>query len=169
MSRLQLYSREQISRTLSRLASEVIERNKGADSLTVFGIRTRGTALAQALAERIGALAGRTLTAHALDVSPYRDDRPFDEEVPAPEGPDLTGRDVLLVDDVLYTGRTARAALDALVRYGRPRSIQFVVLIDRGHREYPIQADYVGRTISTQYRERVTVAVEQGYAIYLDE
>lgn len=170
MPRLPLYSRERVSRTLNRLASEVVERNHGAASLVVFGIRERGAALARVLAERLAALTEGGLEAYALDVAPFRDDRAREEASEAPRAlPDVSDRDVLLVDDVLYTGRTARAALDAVVRYGRPRSIQLVVLVDRGHREYPIQADYVGRVIPTQYRARIVVDVEDGFAIYLDE
>ena len=170
MPRQQLYTRERVSRTLNRLASEVVERNRGAERLTVFGIRKRGAALATVMAERIGALTGQAFEAHPLDVAAFRDDRPHAGAMGAPAaGPDLTDRDVLLVDDVLYTGRTVRAALDALVRYGRPRSIQLVVLVDRGHREYPIQPDYVGLLIPTDYRARVAVEVEEGFAIYLEE
>ncbi len=169
MPRHQLYPRERVSRTLNRLASEVVERNRGGERLTLFGIRQRGAALATTMAERIGALVGQPLIAHPLDVAAFRDDRPAAESLDAPVGLDLTDRDVLLVDDVLYTGRTVRAALDALVRYGRPRTIQLVVLVDRGHREYPIQADYVGHVIPTEYRARVVVEVEAGFAIYLEE
>ncbi len=169
MARLPLYSRDRVSRTLSRLASEVVERNKGVENLVVFGIRSRGTALAEVLAERLGTLANQTVVAHPLDVSAYRDDRSRIAPSEAPPALDVNDRDVLLVDDVLYTGRTARAALDAVVHHGRPRSIQLVVLVDRGHREYPIQPDYVGRVLSTQYRERVVVDVEEGFAIYVEE
>ncbi len=168
MSRLLLYAPERVSRTLNRMASEIVERNRGAEGLVVCGIKKRGALVAAVLASRIGALVETAPPCYALDVSAYRDDRPFadtPEDIPF----DATNRDVLLVDDVLYTGRTARAALDALVRYGRPRSIQLAVLVDRGHREYPIQPDYVGRTIPTKYRERVVVDVEAGFAILLEE
>jgi len=106
----------------------------------------------------------------ALDVTAYRDDRDPGEPVPGTiEGPDLEDRDVVLVDDVLFTGRTVRAALDAVVRYGRPRSIQLAVLVDRGHREYPIQADYVGRVIPTRHRERVIVGLDDEPCVSIEE
>ena len=161
---------DRMRRTLSRLAYEVVERNRG-DDLEVFGIRRRGAVVAEALAAEIGAIGNRTLGVTPLDVRAYRDDRdrsaPLDE--PAPPSLDVTDRTVLLVDDVLFTGRTARAALDAVVHFGRPRSIQLAVLIDRGHREYPIQPDYVGRTLPTKHKERVVVDVDEGFAVYIEE
>jgi len=149
----------QVERTLTRLAYEIVERNRGADNLLVFGIEAAGARLARSLARRLSEMEGRTVESHDLDVTAFRDDT--DEDPPAVDpirgGVDVTDRDIILVDDVLYTGRTVRAALDAVIRYGRPRSIQLMVLIDRGHREYPIQADYVGRTIPTKSMERVVV------------
>src|SRR5690554_5539337 len=149
MSKIQIMSTDQTMRTLVRLAYEVIERNRGAENLELVGIRRRGAALARVLAEQIGRIEGRTFEVHELDVTPYRDDREpnSSSEDQSVIKADFTDRDVILIDDVLFTGRTARAALDAVVRYGRPRSIQLVVLIDRGNREYPIQPDYVGRLI----------------------
>jgi pyrimidine operon attenuation protein/uracil phosphoribosyltransferase len=150
----------QVERTLTRLAYEIVERNRGADNLLVFGIEAAGARLARSLSRLLSEMEGRTVESHDLDVTAFRDDTDDD---PASADPirggnvDVTDRDVILVDDVLYTGRTVRAALDAVVRYGRPRSIQLMVLIDRGHREYPIQADYVGRTIPTKSVERVVV------------
>jgi pyrimidine operon attenuation protein/uracil phosphoribosyltransferase len=162
---------ERVKRTLSRLAYEVVERNRGATDLEIFGILRSGTVVADALAQHIGAIEAHAFAAHPLDVQPFRDDR--DRSVPsaAPaEHPiDVTDRAVILVDDVLFTGRTARAALDAVIRYGRPRSIQLVVLIDRGHREYPIQPDYIGRTLPTKHKERVVVDVNDGFAVYVEE
>lgn len=165
-------SAKRVERTLSRLAHQIVERNRGAETVEVVGIRRRGVAVAEALAEQVEAITDRTLAVHELDITPYRDDR--DSEAPAQDQSvvrdDLTDQDVVLVDDVLFTGRTARAALDAIVRYGRPRSIQLVVLIDRGHREYPIQPDSVGRTIPTKHQERVTVTPEKGsFSVYIEE
>lgn len=166
----QLFSAERVDRMLNRIAYEIIERNKGAETLEVVGIMSKGSRIAVDLAGRIAAIENVNLTPNDLDVSGYRDDR-----VGKPEADrstmtsDLEGRDVILVDDVLFTGRTARAALDAIVRYGRPRSIQLVVLIDRGHREYPIQPDYVGRSIPTKHRERVEVRGDENLAVFLVE
>jgi pyrimidine operon attenuation protein/uracil phosphoribosyltransferase len=171
MSQILVMSPERVERAVSRLAHQVIERNQGADRLEVIGIRRRGVAVARALAGQIEDVAGRAFDVHELDITPYRDDR---ERVPAEDASvihdDLTDRDVILVDDVLFTGRTARAALDAIVHYGRPRSIQLVILVDRGHREYPIQPDCVGRTINTKHDERVEVAREEGgFGVYVEE
>lgn len=161
-----------VRRMLIRLAYEIVERNRGAATLELVGIRRRGTDVARALAEEIGTIERRELLVHELDVAPYRDDR--DAEDPVEDDgtviqSDITDRDVVLVDDVLFTGRTARAALDGLVQYGRPRSIQLVVLIDRGHREYPIQPDYLGRFIQTKHKERVIVDAGEGFSIYIEE
>ena len=176
MSRTSLLSPERVRRTLTRLAYEIVERNRGGDSLEVFGILHRGVALAETLGEVIGEIENRKIPVHALDVTPFRDDlddKP--EATPLDPRPDVEGRNVILVDDVLFTGRTARAAIDAVLHYGRPASIQLAVLIDRGHREYPIQPDYVGQKIPTKHRERVSVEVNpsassgQAVAVYLDE
>lgn len=161
---------ERVERTLSRLAYEVVERNRGARDLEIFGILKSGAVVAEALARHIGAIEAHPYTAHPLDVQPFRDDRTHAAPAASPERTvDVTDRAVILVDDVLFTGRTARAALDAIIRYGRPRSIQLVVLIDRGHREYPIQPDYIGRTIPTKHKERVVVDVDEGFAVYVEE
>lgn len=161
---------EQVSRTARRLAFEILERNRGVDNVILVGIRGRGTQVADLLASVLDRVASASVPVWALDVTGYRDDR--DLEAPPPEaidGPDLEDRDVVLVDDVLFTGRTARAALDAVIRNGRPRSIQLAVLVDRGHREYPIQADYVGRTIPTRHRERVVVDLDDGPSVDIEE
>ena len=164
-------SAERVERMLSRLAYEIVERNRGAGDIEIFGIERSGTVVAEALAGRIGAIEDRPIAVHGLDVRPYRDDR--DRSTPAPihsnGNIDVTDRAVILVDDVLFTGRTARAALDAVIEYGRPRSIQLVVLIDRGHREYPIQPDYVGRTFPTKHKERVVVDVDEGFVVFIEE
>lgn len=148
----------QVRRTIDRMAHEIIERNKSADSLTIIGIKTTGAILARHLAERISEVGQIPIAAVDLDVTPFRDDQPFQPSTS--QLPDLTGRDVILVDDVLFTGRTVRAALDAVIRSGRPASIQLLVLIDRGHREYPIQPDYVGRVMPTKHKEHVEVSAE---------
>jgi len=166
-----ILSEERTQRILSRLAHEVVERNRGAENVIIFGILRRGATVARALAREIGQVETATPSAHDLDVTPFRDDR--DRSAPPPslpgDAPDVTDRDVILVDDVLFTGRTARAALDAIVQYGRPRSIQLAVLIDRGHREYPIQPDYVGRVIPTKHKERVAVEAGTGLSVYIIE
>ena len=149
-----------VRRTLDRLAHEIVERNRGADNLVIMGILRSGAAVASDVVEFIRRIETVDIPCVDLDVTPFRDDRQSSEES-ANELPDLTDRDVVLVDDVLFTGRTVRAALDALVRAGRPRSIQLLVLIDRGHREYPIQPDYVGRVLPTKHGETVDVVQEE--------
>jgi pyrimidine operon attenuation protein/uracil phosphoribosyltransferase len=158
-----------VRRTLRRLAYEIVERNRGGASIDLFGIRESGVPLAETLAEEIGAIEDTTLPAYDLDVTPFRDDQ-AEGEAPAPRHDvDVTDRDVILVDDVLFTGRTARAALDAVLQYGRPRSIQLVVLIDRGHREYPIQPDCTGRLLQTKHREEVVVDTDDDFAVYVED
>ncbi len=169
MTRTLILSPERVRRTLRRLAYEVVERNRGAHNLEVFGILQSGVPLAEALVEEINQIEGTGLVARELDVTPFRDDRDAASEAAARAPVDVTDRDVILVDDVLFTGRTARAALDALVQFGRPRSIQLVALVDRGHREYPIQPDYVGRSIETKHRERVVVATGEDSAVYVED
>ncbi len=149
-----------VQRALVRIAHEIVERNKGTDGLVVVGIHTRGVPLARRLAAKLGEIEGRPVPAGALDVAMYRDDigmRPpqttHDTELPF----DLAGKVVVLVDDVLYTGRTVRAALDALTDFGRPRAIQLAVLVDRGHRELPIRADYVGKNVPTRADDLIRV------------
>ena len=161
---------ERIRRTLRRLAAEIIERNRGADNLVLLGIHERGAILADQLAAVLNEIAETDLAAHALDVTAYRDDRDRTGSVPPPELDVAVGdRDVILIDDVLFTGRTARAALDAIVRVGRPRSIQLVILVDRGHREYPIQPTYVGEVVPTKHKERVVVSSDDAFAVYIEE
>jgi pyrimidine operon attenuation protein/uracil phosphoribosyltransferase len=170
MTRTLIMSPERVRRTLRRLAYEIVERNRGAESLEVFGILESGAPLARTIAEEVNAVEDSALTAHDLDVTPFRDDRPdADRPDEAAADVDVDGRDVILVDDVLFTGRTARAALDAVLQYGRPRSIQLVVLIDRGHREYPIQPDCTGRLLQTKHRERVVVDTDEDFAVYVED
>jgi len=157
-----------VERTLRRIAAEVVERNRGVDRLLVFGVEHRGVGVAERLAEAINEVSGREIAVHRLDVTAFRDDR--EGTAPArPDGPDVQGKDVLVVDDVLFTGRTARAAIDAVMHAGRPARIQLAVLVDRGHRELPVQPDYVGRVIPTAYRERVIVDVGGTPGVYLEE
>jgi len=154
-----------VRRTLDRLAHEIVERNRGADNLVIMGILQSGAAVATAVVDCISRIESVDTPCVDLDVTPFRDDR----EPGGGSGvelPDLTDRDVVLVDDVLFTGRTVRAALDALIRAGRPRSVQLLVLVDRGHREYPIQPDYVGRVLPTKHNETVDVLhVDDGFAV----
>lgn len=160
-----------VRRILTRLAYEIVERNRGASSIELVGIRRRGSTLAKAVAEEISRIEGQAFDVHELDVTPFRDDLDPDEEIvdESVVTRDIDGRDVVLIDDVLFTGRTARAALDALVQYGRPKSIQLAVLIDRGHREYPIQPDYLGRFLQTKHKERVVVDVDGDFSVYVVE
>jgi pyrimidine operon attenuation protein/uracil phosphoribosyltransferase len=156
---------ETLTRTLRRMAHEIVERNGGTDGLWLVGIRRRGVPLAQRLAAFIAEFEGVTLPLGTLDITLYRDDltlkadRPQVQKTEIPG--DLTGKRIVLVDDVLYTGRTARAALDALMDLGRPSTIQLAVLIDRGHRELPIRADYVGKNVPTSKREVIEVRLQE--------
>ena len=169
MARTTLMKPERVRRTLTRLAYEVIERNRGVDGLLVFGLKERGAALAALLADALEEATDQSVERHALEIAAFRDDRPdVTPSAPGPDAPSAEGRDVLLVDDVLFTGRTARAALDAVLQYGRPRTIQLAVLVDRGHREVPVQPDFVGRIVPTKHDERVVVDLN-GPAVYLND
>ena len=152
-------------RSLNRLAHEILERNKGAETIAVVGIRTRGEYLARRLVEKIQRMEHRELQFGFLDITLYRDDLRTRLEQPLLKGTvvsfDVTGKNIILVDDVLYTGRTVRAALDELVDLGRPATIQLAVMVDRGHRELPIKADYVGKNIPTSTEEEVRVMMKE--------
>src|SRR6187455_1748782 len=154
---------DRMSRALTRIAHEILERNRGLDELALVGIRTRGVPIARRLAAALKELTGIDVPTGALDITLYRDDLMRHAVGPQPvirrtEIPfSIDDRLILLVDDVLYTGRTIRAALDALIDFGRPRAIQLVALVDRGHRELPIRADYVGRNIPTSKQQSVQV------------
>ena len=156
-----LLDAEQMTRVMRRMAQEVVERNRGTDDLMLVGIRTRGVPLAEAMSQEIERSEGQTPLEGVLDITLYRDDlstigpQPVVKESKLPEG--LDGRTVVLCDDVLYTGRTIRAALDALMDYGRPKTVQLAVLVDRGHRELPIHADYVGEKVRTSDTEVIKV------------
>ena len=160
-----ILSSDDVRRALIRIAHEVLERNRGAEGLVFLGMRTRGVPLAQRLAALVREFEGVDVPVGALDIALYRDDlaqRPLRPELHGTRlSTDLTGRTVVLVDDVLYTGRTVRAALDAIADIGRPQSVQLAVLIDRGHKELPIRADYVGRNLPTSREEEVTVHVQE--------
>jgi pyrimidine operon attenuation protein/uracil phosphoribosyltransferase len=152
-----------LRRALTRIAHEIVERNHGADPVVLVGMYTRGVALARRLADAILSFEGVAVPVGTLDVSFYRDDiglRPVAPLGPT-EVPDITGRVVVLVDDVLFTGRTARAALDALLELGRPRAVQLAVLVDRGHRELPLRADFVGKNLPSSSAEDVRVRLAE--------
>lgn len=165
-----------LNRTITRLAHEIIENNKGTGNLVLIGMRTRGEFLAKRIQEKIKEIDGNEINLGVLDITLYRDD--FRMRLKQPEVSitsitfDLNEKDIILIDDVLYTGRTVRAALDALMDLGRPSTIQFCVLVDRGHREMPIKADYVGKNIPTSIDEEVKVKmkeVDSEDAVYLIE
>jgi pyrimidine operon attenuation protein/uracil phosphoribosyltransferase len=158
-------SASEIERTLVRLAHEIVERNNGSDNLGLIGIKRRGVPLAQRIAKLIETIEKSPVDTGVLDISFYRDDlstagpRPIVEK--GDIGFDVNGRDIILMDDVLYTGRTIRAALDALFDQGRPKSVQLLVLIDRGHRELPIEARFIGRTVPTSRKEIIEVKLRE--------
>jgi pyrimidine operon attenuation protein / uracil phosphoribosyltransferase len=160
-----LMSASEIERTLVRLAHEIVEKNDGGKNLGLIGIKRRGVPLAQRIGALIATIEKHPVDTGVLDISFYRDDLstagPRPTVTPGAIGFDVNGRDIVLMDDVLYTGRTIRAALDALFDHGRPRSVQLLVLIDRGHRELPIQATYTGRTIPTSKREIIEVKLNE--------
>lgn len=154
-----------IERALTRIAHEIVESNRGADDLVILGIPTRGVVLAQRLAVLVGAIAGATVHVGSLDVTLYRDDldrhptrTPAPTEIPAGG---VDGRTVVLVDDVLYSGRTIRAALDAVGDHGRPRVVRLAVLVDRGHRELPIRPDFIGKNLPSAASERINVRLNE--------
>ncbi len=160
-----ILDKEGIRRALTRIAHEIIERNKGVQDLALIGIRNRGVPLAKQLAQRIAQIEGKEVPVGILDITLYRDDlstlfpHPLVKktEVDFP----IEGKNIVLVDDVIFTGRTIRAAMDALIDLGRPKSIQLAVLVDRGHRELPIRADYVGKNVPTSRKEGVSVFLHE--------
>ena len=156
---------EAIRRALVRIAHEIIEKNKGVEDVVIVGIRTRGVPLAQRIAGEINAIENCEMTVGMLDITLYRDDLSTLGYNPVVHGTDinfdLSGKHVVLVDDVLYTGRTIRAALDAVIDMGRPKTIQLAVLVDRGHKELPIRADYVGKNVPTSQKETIEVVLNE--------
>lgn len=160
-----LMDEDGIRRAMTRIAHEIVEKNKGVEHLVLVGIRTRGVPLAERIAAEIERIEGVRPPVGTLDITLYRDDLSllaYQPTVRATEMPvDIHGKTIVLTDDVLFTGRTIRAALDALIDMGRPRIIQLAVLVDRGHRELPIRADYVGKNVPTSVRESVSVALKE--------
>ncbi|AXG98715.1 bifunctional pyr operon transcriptional regulator/uracil phosphoribosyltransferase PyrR [Deinococcus wulumuqiensis] len=160
-----ILSSDEMRRALTRIAHEIVERNRGAENLAIIGVHTRGIPLAERLAAKLSELEGVEVPQGRLDITLYRDDlsevarQPIIRETQVPF--DLAHRRVILVDDVLFTGRTVRSALDALIDLGRPEGIQLAVLIDRGHRELPIRADYVGKNLPTAKHEIVKVKLQE--------
>ncbi|MCB0324197.1 MAG: bifunctional pyr operon transcriptional regulator/uracil phosphoribosyltransferase PyrR [Bdellovibrionales bacterium] len=156
---------DQIRRSVTRIAHEILEKNRGAKSLAIVGIRTRGDYLARRICRQIEEIDGQKVPMGVVDITLYRDDIAQSDEQPLVRGTDLPfnvdRHAIVLVDDVLFTGRTVRAALDAIIDFGRPLSVQLAVLCDRGHRELPIRADYVGKSIPTSRKELVEVCLEE--------
>jgi pyrimidine operon attenuation protein/uracil phosphoribosyltransferase len=159
-----IMSADDVRRAITRIAHEIVENNRGAQALVIVGMQTRGVPLARRLSEAITSFEGVEVPVGSLDVGLYRDDlteRGPSVNIQPSDLPEIAGRRVVLVDDVLYTGRTVRAALDALIDYGRPDRIQLAVLVDRGHRELPIRADFVGKNIPTSRADDVQVRFEE--------
>jgi len=160
-----IMSAEDVRRALTRIAHEIVEQNRGVRNLVLVGMRTRGIPLARRLAEKLDELEGIQVPVGELDITLYRDDigiravQPLVGSTAIPV--DVSGKAIVLVDDVLFTGRSARAALDALIDYGRPKAIQLAVLVDRGHRELPIRPDYVGKNLPTALEEQVAVLLRE--------
>lgn len=162
----EIWDKLAMKRALVRITYEIIERNKGVEDLVLVGIKTRGVYLARRMRDRLKEVEKVDVPVGELDITPYRDDRKNNfsqEKIPdlEPMDLDITNKNVVLVDDVLYTGRTIRAAMDALIANGRPKSISVAVLVDRGHRELPIKADFVGKNIPTSLNEQVSVNVSE--------
>jgi pyrimidine operon attenuation protein/uracil phosphoribosyltransferase len=160
-----LLDEQDIRRAITRISHEIVERNRGCDDLLFIGVHTRGVPLAKRIASCIGGFERKESAVGALDITLHRDDLSSNESItplrPTDIPPDFEEKRIILVDDVLYTGRTIRAAMDALIDFGRPQSIQLVVLVDRGHRELPIRADYVGKNIPTGGNEKVLVRLKE--------
>jgi pyrimidine operon attenuation protein / uracil phosphoribosyltransferase len=158
---------DRMSRALVRMAHEIVERNRGVERLALVGVRTRGVPIAQRVAQQLQEITGQAVPTGALDITLYRDDLMHNPVGPQPlvRSTDIPflidNRVIILVDDVLYTGRTVRAALDELIDFGRPKSIQLLVVVDRGHRELPIKADYVGKNLPTSHTESVSVHLQE--------
>ena len=165
MSERVLMTAEDVRRALVRISHEILEAHRGAHDLVLIGMRTRGVPLANRLADTIGGIEGEAVPVGSIDISFYRDDLPTRgpslQVAPSEIPTDVTGKRVVLVDDVLYTGRSIRAALDAVTDFGRPQRIQLAVLVDRGHRELPIRPDYIGKNIPTSHNEEIQVRLQE--------
>lgn len=160
-----ILSEDEVKRAIARISHQILEHNKGAEDTVLVGIRTRGVPLAEMIAQNLKKFENLDVPTGILDITLYRDDLSLKSEHPVINGSDIPfgieGKNVILVDDVLFTGRTVRAAIDALMDLGRPKTIQLAVLIDRGHRELPIRADYIGKNLPTSKSEIVSVKVEE--------
>jgi len=167
--KVKILDQEGINRAITRIAHEIIEKNKGICGLSIVGIRNRGVHIARRIAEAIKKIEGNEIPTGALDITLYRDDLALASGQPLVRKTeidfDINDKNLVLVDDVLYTGRTIRAALDALIDFGRPKTIQLAVLVDRGHRELPIRADFVGKNIPTSNKESVEVRLQDADGI----
>ncbi|HEY4613404.1 MAG TPA: bifunctional pyr operon transcriptional regulator/uracil phosphoribosyltransferase PyrR [Bacteroidota bacterium] len=165
MKKSKLFDSAGFRRTINRLAHEVVEKNKGTEGLAIVGIRTRGDYLARRIAQKIEEIEGKSVQVGCLDITLYRDDLHGRLEQPQLKSTeilfDISGKILVLVDDVLFTGRTVRAALNALMDIGRPAQIQLLVLVDRGHRELPVKADFVGKSVPTSMKQQVQVLMEE--------
>lgn len=165
VEKAQILDEDGIRRILTRIAHEIIENNKGTDNLVLIGIKTRGVPLARRLADRISQIEGVKVPVGELDISLYRDDLTTIADQPVVNSTEIPfevkDQKVILVDDVLFTGRTVRAALDGIIDQGRPQAIQLAVLVDRGHRELPIRADYVGKNVPTSKQELISVCLQE--------
>ncbi|MDA3821113.1 MAG: bifunctional pyr operon transcriptional regulator/uracil phosphoribosyltransferase PyrR [Bacteroidales bacterium] len=163
---------ESVDRAISRISHEIVEKIKGAGNIVIIGIRQRGDILAARIAEKIKQIENVEVPVGAVDITFYRDDYDIKNQIEV-HGTDLNfsvdDKDVVLVDDVLYTGRTTRAAIDVIIDYGRPKTIQLAVLVDRGHRELPIQANYVGKNVPTSAKEVIVVKLEDDIKVCLGE
>ncbi len=162
MLKAEIMDESSMARAVTRISFEITERNKGTDGLCLIGLFSRGAVLAKRIAAKLSEIDGSTIPVGLLDITPFRDDKPREGAPDASEIPfDITGKRVIIVDDVIYTGRTARAAIDALMSRGRPMLIQLAALVDRGHRELPIRADYIGKNLPTSREEKVRVMVKE--------
>lgn len=151
-----------MQRAIARISYEIIEHNKGAEDICIVGILSRGVPLGKRIAEKLSELENVEVPFGALDITPYRDDVKSHDHTEKTDIPfDIMDRNVIIVDDVIFTGRSSRAAIDAIIKRGRPRSIQLAALIDRGHRELPIRPDYVGKNLPTSHSEKVKVSVSE--------
>ncbi len=161
----ELMDESAVYRALTRISHEIIEKNKGTDNLAFLGIKTRGVPLAKIIVEKIQCIEGVALPFSELDINHYRDDLTEAHVIPEvtehPISFDVTGKDIILVDDVLFTGRTVRAAIEAIFSLGRPSSIQLAILVDRGHRELPFRADFVGKNVPTATNEFISVLLPE--------